>query len=319
MSGTVQGKRGPLAVSRGRADFRNHGATHGRSRRRAAGYPVLGRGSYVAAERNDPDVFADERLQFATLAEAHFEPAKAVPAGRVRTSQSCSHRALAAHRRRFPTQPLAGRYRLIGVASLRRTQAVDVLQSVYGSVREFCERIQYLCSSSRRPIVRAIPLSWPLRKVCEVLLDRPLVRHLIPVRQRASTRPWPPTPPVASELLSSLACHVPNFLVLPGRLRFANKKPDRYWSAPRSAKRRFISRPEIGYVKSSEFNNPRGCVFTLSLLSLIRYMSWRGVVQRSAPCVLGRLSSDTTRRSLAGAFVGFVRQRALAQAATSLR
>jgi hypothetical protein len=152
MSGTVQGKRGPLAVPRGRADFRNHGATHGRSRRRAAGYPVLGRGNYVAAERNDPDVFADERLPFATLAEAHFEPTKAVPAGRVRTSQSCSHRALAAHRWWFPTKPaLAGRYRLIGVASLRRTQAVDVLRSVYGSVREFCERIQY-CSSSRRPI-----------------------------------------------------------------------------------------------------------------------------------------------------------------------
>jgi hypothetical protein len=42
----------------------------GRSRRRPAGYLVLGGGTYVAAERNDPDVLADERLPFAALAEA---------------------------------------------------------------------------------------------------------------------------------------------------------------------------------------------------------------------------------------------------------
>ena len=82
MSATVQGKRRHLAVPRGGADFRNPGGTHGRSRRRTAGYPVLGRGSCVAAERNDPDVLADERFPFATLAEADFEPTKAAAAGR---------------------------------------------------------------------------------------------------------------------------------------------------------------------------------------------------------------------------------------------
>jgi hypothetical protein len=73
--------RSRLARSRGRADFRNHGAAHGRSRRRPAGYPLLDRGTYVAAERNGPDVFADERLPFAALAEADLEPTKRRPPG----------------------------------------------------------------------------------------------------------------------------------------------------------------------------------------------------------------------------------------------
>jgi hypothetical protein len=35
-----------------------------------AGHALLGRGTYVAAERNDPDVLTDERLPFVALAEA---------------------------------------------------------------------------------------------------------------------------------------------------------------------------------------------------------------------------------------------------------
>jgi hypothetical protein len=73
--------RSRLARSRGRADFRNHGAAHGRSRRRPAGDPLLDRGTFVAAERNGPDVFADERLPFAALAGADLEPTKRRPPG----------------------------------------------------------------------------------------------------------------------------------------------------------------------------------------------------------------------------------------------
>src|SRR5262249_16483871 len=63
-----------LARPRRRADFCNHGAAHAR-RRRAAGYHLLSGGAYIAAERDDPDVLVDERLPFAALAEADFQPA----------------------------------------------------------------------------------------------------------------------------------------------------------------------------------------------------------------------------------------------------
>jgi hypothetical protein len=47
----------------------------------------------------------------------------------------------------------------------------------------------------------------------------------------------------------------PHFFVLPGRLHAREKKPNRYWSAPRNAKRRVISRPETGYARSSEIGS----------------------------------------------------------------
>jgi hypothetical protein len=67
--------RDRLAMSRGRADFRNHGPAHVRFRR-PNGYPLLGRGTYVAADRNDPDVLADECLPFVALAEGDVQPEK---------------------------------------------------------------------------------------------------------------------------------------------------------------------------------------------------------------------------------------------------
>src|SRR6516164_9307603 len=62
-------------MSRGRAHFCNHGRAHRRFRR-PNGYPLLRRGTCVAADRNDPDVLADECLPFVALAEADVQPEK---------------------------------------------------------------------------------------------------------------------------------------------------------------------------------------------------------------------------------------------------
>src|ERR1700720_608788 len=64
-----------MAMSRGYADLRNHGADDGCSRRGPDGYALLGR-AWGSAERNGPDVLADERLSFGALAEADLPPAK---------------------------------------------------------------------------------------------------------------------------------------------------------------------------------------------------------------------------------------------------
>ena len=63
-------------MSRGRADLCSHGAAYGCSSWRAAGYALLGRERRVTAERNDPDVLADERLSFGALAEADLQATK---------------------------------------------------------------------------------------------------------------------------------------------------------------------------------------------------------------------------------------------------
>jgi hypothetical protein len=52
-----------------------HGAAHC-SRWRRAGYAVLGRASCVTAERDGPDVRADERVSFGALAEADLHPGR---------------------------------------------------------------------------------------------------------------------------------------------------------------------------------------------------------------------------------------------------
>jgi len=54
-------------------DLRDHGAAYGCSWRRPDGYALLSR---VTAERNGPDVPADERLPFGALAEADLQPTK---------------------------------------------------------------------------------------------------------------------------------------------------------------------------------------------------------------------------------------------------
>ena len=75
----VRPRRSRLAMPRGYADLRNHGATDGCSWWRPAGYALLGRARCVTAERNDPDVRADECLPFRALAEADLQPAKQCP------------------------------------------------------------------------------------------------------------------------------------------------------------------------------------------------------------------------------------------------
>src|SRR5271165_4336203 len=58
-----------MAMSRSYADLRNHGADDRCSRRGPGGYALLGR-AWVSADRNGPDVHADECLPFGALAEA---------------------------------------------------------------------------------------------------------------------------------------------------------------------------------------------------------------------------------------------------------
>jgi hypothetical protein len=77
VSGTTQGKRGLLALPRGRADLRNHGAAYRFScRRSAARWALLGCARRLTAERNGPNVLADERLPFGALAEVDLQPRK---------------------------------------------------------------------------------------------------------------------------------------------------------------------------------------------------------------------------------------------------
>src|SRR5260370_5107910 len=68
-----------MAMPRGRADLRHHGAADGCSWWRPAGYALLGRATCVTAERNGPDVLADERLPFGALAEDDFPQTKRCP------------------------------------------------------------------------------------------------------------------------------------------------------------------------------------------------------------------------------------------------
>ena len=76
-------RRSRLAMPRGRADLRNHGAAYGCSWWRPVGYALLGRARCVIAERNGPDVLADECLPFGALAEADLQPTTAsVPISR---------------------------------------------------------------------------------------------------------------------------------------------------------------------------------------------------------------------------------------------
>src|SRR6187455_291657 len=63
-----------MAIARGRADLRNHGAAYGYGWRRPAGYALFGC-ERIAGGRDGPDVLADERLPFGALAEADRQPA----------------------------------------------------------------------------------------------------------------------------------------------------------------------------------------------------------------------------------------------------
>src|ERR1700722_2897168 len=65
-----------LAMPRGRADLRHHGAADRRLGRRADGDDVLNRARCITAERNGRDVPLDERLPFDALAEADLEAAE---------------------------------------------------------------------------------------------------------------------------------------------------------------------------------------------------------------------------------------------------
>src|SRR5437868_14138499 len=73
-------------MPRGRAEFRHHGAADGRAWRRCARHALLGRARCVTAERNGPEVFADERLPFGALAEAGLQPRKRCPPVLIRRS-----------------------------------------------------------------------------------------------------------------------------------------------------------------------------------------------------------------------------------------
>ena len=72
-------------MSRGYADLRNHGADDGCSRRWHDGYALLGR-AWVSADRNGPDVRADECLPFGALAEADLQAVKRRPPVHIRRS-----------------------------------------------------------------------------------------------------------------------------------------------------------------------------------------------------------------------------------------
>src|ERR1700682_3911240 len=75
-----------MAMSRGYADLRNHGADDGCSWWRPAGYALLGRARCVTAQRNGPDVLADECLPFGALAEADLRQTKRRPPVLIRRS-----------------------------------------------------------------------------------------------------------------------------------------------------------------------------------------------------------------------------------------
>src|ERR1700677_2304568 len=65
-----------LAMPRGRADLRDHGAADWRLGRRADGDDVLSCARCITAKRNGRDVPLDERLPFDALAEADLQAAK---------------------------------------------------------------------------------------------------------------------------------------------------------------------------------------------------------------------------------------------------
>src|SRR5215472_1613636 len=68
-------RRRRLARPRGRADLRRHGAAHRCFRWWSAGSLLFSPARCIVAERNGPDVPADERLPFGALAEADRPPA----------------------------------------------------------------------------------------------------------------------------------------------------------------------------------------------------------------------------------------------------
>jgi hypothetical protein len=76
---TFQAELDALVVPRSRADLRNHGATYRDPWWQHAGYGLLGRWKWILTERHGPDVFSDERLPFAALAEARLQSAKRHP------------------------------------------------------------------------------------------------------------------------------------------------------------------------------------------------------------------------------------------------
>ena len=72
MSGTVQGKPRPLAIASGHAELCIHGRSHGHPREWRTRNVVLRRDAYVTAERNGPDVLADERVPFGAVAQTRL-------------------------------------------------------------------------------------------------------------------------------------------------------------------------------------------------------------------------------------------------------
>ena len=102
----------PTGWPRGRADLRDHGAADGRSRRRPDGYALLGR-ACVSAERNGPDVLADERLPFGALAEADLRPTKRCPPLLIRGPPNRTVPSL-------PREPSQARRGVLRAGSVRR-------------------------------------------------------------------------------------------------------------------------------------------------------------------------------------------------------
>ena len=76
-------RRGPqlgrMAVPGRHANLRDHGAAYEYLWWGTAGYTLLGHAWCVTAERNGPNVPANERLPFGALVEADFRPAKRRP------------------------------------------------------------------------------------------------------------------------------------------------------------------------------------------------------------------------------------------------
>lgn len=64
------------AIARGRADLRDCGAPGGIPGWPHAGCAVLGDARRIAVDRNDPDVFVDERFPFGAMAEAAHQLAR---------------------------------------------------------------------------------------------------------------------------------------------------------------------------------------------------------------------------------------------------
>ena len=67
-----------MAMPRRDAGVRNHGPDDEYARRGTDGYARLGR-AWVSADRNGPDVRADERLPLGALADVDLEAAKRSP------------------------------------------------------------------------------------------------------------------------------------------------------------------------------------------------------------------------------------------------